>query len=663
MKALKYFFVTVMFLGCSTAFLPRQAVGAEKREKITPSHAAFNYDWSYPRGGPVDIRPEAVTYLKADMADRSGGVKESRNDTGVRWQGRKRYLRWVIRADKTRSYIVTAVAGPDGGEKFATGEEIAIIGPQNQVTLKCTGRVIAAETLELPSGVSKVEVRVVKEDGRASLFGLELIAEEKYTQWKKRLEKFRSDTNTTWLSKGTYGIRTAPSAYPVVGRAWNLHNINRRFDPVRHADMAEEMGAAWVETIHWAHWRWPAPLKSIDKLRRGFTYKNDILGKIADELHKRDMRWVLYYHPGHSYHYRHQYYGKNRNDWLKNFVRVITEIGGRYGEKLDGLDLDGGNQYYPAPFEILTQAARTGNPGRYVQWRTSGLPPVTPWSSVYDGGRKEFSSSETGEKVRLNEDLFKGVVAAAAWPFEDSGWYIEKESQWIGLPPRRSEWLSKLKKARKHKVALFPALPMYCDGSVSPYSYAVMVHARREFRGVSDRQLLQRRGKRGTTVRLCSLVAPSVLRKDKQEAENQAQLLFRQAGHQLDRNKPGEAANLLLWVVNHYPNTSFATMSLKWLMDHPLEGIPLLGVELPGELADWPQADYSGKLRASEVVPPTAAAVHRRKAQEMYDQALEAEQTDKPDKAADILLDIISKYPGTEHARKARKKILEMYGA
>ncbi len=638
-------------------------------QEITPNHPALNYKWSYTRGGPVQIRPEAIMYLKADMADYNKGVKENKNNTGVHWQGRDKYLSWVIRAEKARSYVVMVIAGGDSYKKASSSGEIAVIGPpgradvlpQNQVTLRYVGRGTSEGTLNLPAGVSKIQVRVVDKDARASLFGVELVAEDQYPAWKKRLEKFRQSTDISWLSEGTYGIRTAPKNYPPMGEAWSFGEINRRFDAVRHADLAEEMGTAWVTTIHWAHWRWPAPLESIDKLSRGYTYKRDILGEIASELHKRDIRWVLYYHPGHAYGYRHQYYGRNRNDWLKNFVRVVTEIGSRYGEKLDGFGFDEGRSYYPAPFEVLAKAAKTGNPKRYVQWNPWILPPVTLWSSVHEGEHGASFEGQTDRKGRFTEGPFKGMVAAAGWPFEKSGWFIKHENQWIGPPPSKGDWMSRLERTKKRNAALFPTLPMYCDGSVSPYSYAVMVHSRRKFRGVSDRQLLRRRGERGGPVRLCSLVAPSVLQKDKQEAANQAHMFFRQAGHQLARNKPAEASNLLLWVVNHYPNTTYAPMSLKWLMDHPLEGIPLVGVELPDNLADWPEADYSGKLKGAPAVPPTAAEVRRRKAQEMYDKSLEAEQTGKPDQAAEIMLDIIRKYPETEHAQKAREKIIEMY--
>ncbi len=96
----------------------------------------------------------------------------------------------------------------------------------------------------------------------------------------------------------------------------------------------------------------------------------------------------------------------------------ITEIGQRYGTNLDGFFFDDGMVlYYPASFEQLHTAARTGNPNRLISWNDYVFPRVTDFQDVWFGegshGQSQNGSAAAGGNGVFTSGPTKGCCNTA----------------------------------------------------------------------------------------------------------------------------------------------------------------------------------------------------------------------------------------------------------
>jgi hypothetical protein len=108
---------------------------------------------------------------------------------------------------------------------------------------------------------------------------------------------------------------------------------------------------------------------------------------------------MLYYHVGHD-HYNEpdgwwERTGFNQNN-MENFQQtwcsIIREVGERYGAGLAGWFFDDGCFYYPhnLPFDVLTAAAKAGNPARLVCYNPWIWPRFTDFQDYFCGEGYNF---------------------------------------------------------------------------------------------------------------------------------------------------------------------------------------------------------------------------------------------------------------------------------
>jgi hypothetical protein len=123
----------------------------------------------------------------------------------------------------------------------------------------------------------------------------------------------------------------------------------------------------------------PGPLHALDAVLPGRTCRRDLIGEIADALAKRHVRLMLYFHPGPGPMEDPEWArraGIDPVDDRKNrriMLGLYREIGRRYGTRLAGWFIDGGDAYYwrNYSFQQLELALKESNPRRVVtlfQW-------------------------------------------------------------------------------------------------------------------------------------------------------------------------------------------------------------------------------------------------------------------------------------------------------
>ncbi len=466
-------------------FLLQNAMLAET-PKYTQDSPAFKYDWDQSPAEAIKVRPGSITYLSYLGADTSEGVKFERRKVLGMYYGGDDWARWTVQAEKSHEFVIDVFGSV--GRYGPKPHVIKIIGPKNTLTCRYRGRGKVEGTLKIPPGKSKIEVRAVKADNAhgASLMGLELIDAKDVEKIHKRVEAFRGDTR--WMSDRTCGImlQWGNWGYPRTGeKKKNWKDVYRDLDVEAFADKMKKMGAGWVVwSVTWRDQHLAAPVEAYEQIHPGFTMEYDFLGKLADALHKRDIKIIFYYHPGHeNKDWWRVYRGDDRNTWYRNFAKVVSGIGRRYGKNLDGWMFDGGRKYYPAPYEILGLAAKDGNPDRLVSWNPWILPRVTDFQEFYFGEHYTGGKWKTDKHGIFTEGPHKGLLAHGNWPFAKSGWGIFRKNQKIAEPPMsKEEWIKKLKDARRQGIALSPCILMYEDGSISSDTYEYFTVARKSLR-------------------------------------------------------------------------------------------------------------------------------------------------------------------------------------
>ncbi len=182
-------------------------------------------------------------------------------------------------------------------------------------------------------------------------------------------------------------------------------------------------------------------------------------------------------------------YAVDKSRFYGNVMEILSEVGDRYGEKLDGWFFDGGQRYYnchfdgsdsvgisSAPFKRIGQAARNGNCERVLCYNPWILPQLTQYQDYFAG---EGSTGATG----LKDGVFthggqKGLMAFGCFPLERRWGHIDKNTP-IQAPRVDAVTLARrITRAKKNRHPLAINLEMYEDGSVSPVSAALLKEVR-----------------------------------------------------------------------------------------------------------------------------------------------------------------------------------------
>jgi len=197
--------------------------------------------------------------------------------------------------------------------------------------------------------------------------------------------------NTDWFANCRFGISThwTAQSQPVGQDDWLPFNeAVDHFSATGYVDQAARAGADYVIfTGTHALQMLPAPSAAIDRVAPGRTTRRDLIGELADACHARGMRFILYYNHscnhGDDSGWEHAvgYHAADKSRLVSNLLSVLSELGRRYGSRMDGwyfdscCSLDPRGVYnsvttemhgFQFPWEEWTAAAKTGHEDRLV---------------------------------------------------------------------------------------------------------------------------------------------------------------------------------------------------------------------------------------------------------------------------------------------------------
>lgn len=137
----------------------------------------------------------------------------------------------------------------------------------------------------------------------------------------------------------TYGVTAAPPGTKIT----TLDEFTNAFDVKTFADQMESIG---VEYVYFTAWHKSiyclAPIKAVEKWLPGHTSKRDLIGEIADALHKKNIKLVIYAHPNDAHDLTPEEQervgfstrAKDGNKKYNDFINeVFEELTDRYAKK------------------------------------------------------------------------------------------------------------------------------------------------------------------------------------------------------------------------------------------------------------------------------------------------------------------------------------------
>lgn len=308
-----------------------------------------------------------------------------------------------------------------------------------------------------------------------------------------------------WFKNAAYGLmfQWTNRATPPSGAIKPWEQKVDDFDLEAFVDMVEQSGAAYVLwSVTWGNQYISAPIQALDNILPGRTTKRDLLGEMADALQAKGIKLIFYFHYGYDCNHSIDAdwmkasggYKADKTKFYQNWMAMVSEIGKRYGDKLNGWWFDGGQRYYnchfddtpgdqgilSAPFKKLTEAARAGNPARIVAYNPWVKPGLTEYQDYYAGEGAHISGS-------LDDGVFmsgpqQGLQAHGCFILEKKWGHIVENT--VIPKPKYSlkELTDRIKKAKKEQYPLSINLEMYEDGSVSLESIELLKKLRRIIR-------------------------------------------------------------------------------------------------------------------------------------------------------------------------------------
>ena len=444
--------------------------------------------WDHDRWKPwvVNLVDDDVTHLTGYNAEPSGTVRLTSDDdveprkTPYGFVGPHDRLRWTVAVHRPGLYQVAVMYHPGEGDNLgsqiivtgsdstancpvhAVKTEIWVGGPQDRPSFK---RDWMQGLLKLRAGQNTITLHAIPTARQVELANLDLA--HPIVGWPKRslhilgLEVVRSGvlsvmerdahrlkSSTDWLVQGKYGllIHWVPESYPLFGAtpAWQRYpDAVDQFDVDAFAKMVSETGAAWVvfTTTH-GKFYFPGPLHAMDKVLSGRTCKRDLIGEIADALAKRNIRLMLYFHPGPG--------PSEDPEWaraagiapvddqenIRIMLSMYREIGERYSTRLSGWFIDGGDAYYwrNFPFRDLTINLKAANPSRIVNYFQWLFPTFSPYAGDFVSDIVDFGAPLAPPCPR--EWFLPGAPYAGLTPHYD----FTLEDEWYPDKPMNGKW-------------------------------------------------------------------------------------------------------------------------------------------------------------------------------------------------------------------------------
>ena len=448
----------------------------------------------------LKLDPTAVNMLAPNLGTMDSNLKPDVRNHMILWAASKKakpcQVEWTVDAPTDDRYgVVLSLAGKGSGLSVSCNAE------QLNKTVSDSGwHRIELGDIALKAGQNKVRLNVTQSATSKKPLLISAMELARPTDREALLKDALSmRQQSDWFKTAGYGLmfQWTNRATPPKGPIKNWEQKVNDFDLDQFVEIVDDSGASYVIwSVTWGNQYISAPVKSLDNLIAGRTTQRDLLAEMAERLHAKGIRLIFYYH------YGYECYHSQDVDWLKacggyeadksklfaNVTSIISELGARYGDKLDGWWFDGGARYLnchfdgssgaegilTAPFKTLTQASRIGNPNRMVAYNSWIKPRVTEYQDYYGGeGKKSFKPNE------LDNGIFKsgrqqGLQAHGCFPLERRWGHIDLNSP-IAPPKYKLKQLTGfVEKAKQNGYPLSINLEMYEDGSVSPASLSLL---------------------------------------------------------------------------------------------------------------------------------------------------------------------------------------------
>ena len=441
---------------------------------------------------PIVLNPKTINQLFAPDAMQTPGIAQFGPQSQLnakRFWLRKftsdKKLKWNISVPKAGSYYVDFLINSK------PGTQIKVAGHKNSFVFvpveKGWQRTQSEGVLQLPAGASSISLEIVDAKDTIDIKSIELINAAEKTNIEKRILAFKGDAS--WLKDAGYGIMTQVGgwAYPPKGDKKPWPGFAEDFDVKAFVDKVRDMGGKFIVwSATWSDYLFPAPIKAIAEVLPDRVSKRDLIGDLIKECHKYNIRVMLYYHLGHDskevllakgWKDSTEQDFASRQKWLDREMKIFTEIGNRYGKGLDAIFLDDGCVWYPADFEKLGAALKTGNPKRLICYNPWIGPNLTPFQDFYCG--EGFNGKETDYKIDngiISKGPQKGLQLFGNSIFDGPNWGINRPNVVIRSPQNwtSDKIIEMTKRLEKEHYSVALNLLVYEDGTIGEESYKML---------------------------------------------------------------------------------------------------------------------------------------------------------------------------------------------
>jgi hypothetical protein len=449
---------------------------------------------------PVVVNPKTINQLMAPDAMQTPGIgqfgPQSKLNAKRFWLRRftaGSKLAWNVSTPKAGAYDVALLIS------CKAGTNIRVSGPKNSISFSPVEngwqRSQSANLLQLPAGLCTISLQVDGEKDTMDIKSVELTYAAEKAAIEKRVRAFKGDP--TWMRNAGYGIMTQVGgwAYPQKGEKKPWPGFAEDFDVVSFIDKVRDMGGKYlVWSATWADYLFPAPIMAIADVLPEHVSKRDLIGDLITECKKYGIRFMLYYHLGHDH--KDVLLAKgwkdssmqdytSRQAWLDREAKIFTEIGKRYGKGLDAIFLDDGCVWYPADFEKLGTALKTGNPKRLICYNPWIAANHTPFQDFYCG--EGFDGKETPYKLTdgvIAEGPQKGLQLWGNAIFDGPNWGINAPN--VVIKPPHNWTVEKIvemtRRLEKERYSVALNLLVYEDGTIGEESYKMLKEAAQKLR-------------------------------------------------------------------------------------------------------------------------------------------------------------------------------------
>jgi hypothetical protein len=442
----------------------------------------------------LSIHPEQINVVAGNLGSYEADFKNNFANHMNLWMTPKTVgpcrIEWTLRAPADGVYEVSAITTGKGSRLMLTCN-----GAHQEAVVEEKGwERVSLGTIRLTAGENVLQLDAEAAKG-FKFDALELVQPAVKAALLKDALAMRKSPE--WFKDAGYGLmfQWTNRATPPEGEIKPWEEKVNDFKLDEFIDMVESTGASYVLwSVTWGNQYISAPIQSLDAILTGRTTKRDLLGEMADALHERGIKLIFYYHYGYDCNHSIDAewmeasggYKADKTEFYKNWMAIVSEIGERYGDKLNGWWFDGGQRYYnchfdntpgdqgflSAPFKELTLAARNGNPERIVAYNSWVKPRLTEYQDYYAGeGKTSFKELRDGVFASEHQ---QGLQAHGCFTFERRWGHIESNAV-IAKPKYTFKKLTAIVRAATAAHApLSINLEMYEDGSVSPQSVALL---------------------------------------------------------------------------------------------------------------------------------------------------------------------------------------------